>query len=393
MAVPSSGELKLRADINQEINGNDTDDDVSLGTLSNDAGFSEPDTMQEFYGYSSNVNIVWGEGSLGNASVTNNNMTDGAYTPSGSVSGQYYEVQVNSGYGFENWSSVSVSGLPTGMTASVSNAGGTTYGLGVGAVRITIGGVYPQTSQTINVSLSGGSITAIREVTTTFNSWPSGGGTGIIYGYSANVGSFGAAMNGGTYGTYPYNQSQTVKVWNGSTSVTVGYVDATMGEYWGSANGSANGTSGWSWSSSRQSNMYRHEIVATKNSGSITSNTSLSMTSWSSGGGGSNFTGKTHTQVSRTGSSSGNNWDCSNMSGSCISGVGYSTNTNGGNNDPRDRVWLIAHTSHTGQNWAYNASANQWWIYACFAAGGTADIGTGITNPSNCNSSSFTCST
>ena len=37
MAVPSSGQLRLRADINQEINGNDSDSNVSLGTLSNDA--------------------------------------------------------------------------------------------------------------------------------------------------------------------------------------------------------------------------------------------------------------------------------------------------------------------------------------------------------------------
>jgi hypothetical protein len=53
MPVPSSGQLRLRADINQEINGNDTDDNVSLGTLSNDAGFTEPDEMSDFYGYSS----------------------------------------------------------------------------------------------------------------------------------------------------------------------------------------------------------------------------------------------------------------------------------------------------------------------------------------------------
>jgi len=52
MAVPSSGQLRLRADINQEVNGNDTDDNVSLGTLADDAGFdTPPDTMQEFYGY------------------------------------------------------------------------------------------------------------------------------------------------------------------------------------------------------------------------------------------------------------------------------------------------------------------------------------------------------
>lgn len=55
MAVPSSGQLRLRADINLEVNGNATDDNVSLGTLSNDAGFTEPDTMSEFYGYSACV--------------------------------------------------------------------------------------------------------------------------------------------------------------------------------------------------------------------------------------------------------------------------------------------------------------------------------------------------
>lgn len=53
MAIPSSGPLRLRADINQEINGNDTDTNVSLGTLSDAAGFDAPDTMSEFYGYSS----------------------------------------------------------------------------------------------------------------------------------------------------------------------------------------------------------------------------------------------------------------------------------------------------------------------------------------------------
>lgn len=53
MAIPGSGPLRLRADINQEINGNDTDVNVSLGALADDAGFDAPDTMSEFYGYSS----------------------------------------------------------------------------------------------------------------------------------------------------------------------------------------------------------------------------------------------------------------------------------------------------------------------------------------------------
>lgn len=53
MPVPDSGQLRLRADIALEVDGSDTGTNVSLGTLSNTAGFTEPDTMSEFYGYSS----------------------------------------------------------------------------------------------------------------------------------------------------------------------------------------------------------------------------------------------------------------------------------------------------------------------------------------------------
>lgn len=52
MPVPSSGELKLRADIALEVDGSATGDNVSLGGMSNTAGFTEPDEMSEFYGYS-----------------------------------------------------------------------------------------------------------------------------------------------------------------------------------------------------------------------------------------------------------------------------------------------------------------------------------------------------
>lgn len=55
MAVPSSGPLKLRGDINLEVNGNVTDTNVALHQLSLDAGFSAPDAMSDFYGYSSVV--------------------------------------------------------------------------------------------------------------------------------------------------------------------------------------------------------------------------------------------------------------------------------------------------------------------------------------------------
>lgn len=55
MAVVSSGEIKLRGDVNLEINGNTTDANVSLATLSVGAGFAAPHGLTEFYGYTDAV--------------------------------------------------------------------------------------------------------------------------------------------------------------------------------------------------------------------------------------------------------------------------------------------------------------------------------------------------
>jgi len=55
MAVPNSGQLRLRADINLEVNGNNTDSNVKLHSLAQSAGFSTPDAMGDFYGYTSAV--------------------------------------------------------------------------------------------------------------------------------------------------------------------------------------------------------------------------------------------------------------------------------------------------------------------------------------------------
>ena len=49
MAVPSSGELRLYADIGVELGVPQSD--VSLGAMSDSAGFAAPDAMSEFYGY------------------------------------------------------------------------------------------------------------------------------------------------------------------------------------------------------------------------------------------------------------------------------------------------------------------------------------------------------
>ena len=52
MPVPSSGPIELRGDIALEVDGTATGTNVSLGTLSDTAGFTDPDAMSEFYGYS-----------------------------------------------------------------------------------------------------------------------------------------------------------------------------------------------------------------------------------------------------------------------------------------------------------------------------------------------------
>lgn len=51
MAIPTTGPLSLYATIGVELGV--AQSNVSLGTMSNTAGFTEPDAMSEFYGYSS----------------------------------------------------------------------------------------------------------------------------------------------------------------------------------------------------------------------------------------------------------------------------------------------------------------------------------------------------
>ena len=53
MAIPTSGPLSLYATIGVELGV--AQSNVSLGTMSNTAGFTDPDAMSEFYGYSSAV--------------------------------------------------------------------------------------------------------------------------------------------------------------------------------------------------------------------------------------------------------------------------------------------------------------------------------------------------
>lgn len=148
MAVPSSGELRLYADIGVELGV--TQSDVSLGSMSDSAGFAEPDAMSDFYGYvdalapsvtTSAISNV-GETSLrangnitsdGGASITERGFYVGTnsasptnntkYTVSGTTGSYNRTISVNNNTTYYCW-------------AFATNSVGTTYGSRVQATTI-----------------------------------------------------------------------------------------------------------------------------------------------------------------------------------------------------------------------------------------------------------------
>ena len=67
MALPSSGQLSLN-DIKTELGAASTN--VSLSSMSNTAGFSEPDAISDFYGYSATTSY---EGTISERSNSDSN--------------------------------------------------------------------------------------------------------------------------------------------------------------------------------------------------------------------------------------------------------------------------------------------------------------------------------
>ena len=143
MAVPSSGQLRLRADIANEVDGSATGLNISLRALSASAGKSAPDTMSEFYGYSASVpptvttsgasstnTTVYITGTVnsdGGATITSRGFFFG--TSSNRASNPSYAVAGTTG----NFN-LNRTGLSANTTyyywAYATNASGTTYGAG-----------------------------------------------------------------------------------------------------------------------------------------------------------------------------------------------------------------------------------------------------------------------
>lgn len=160
MAVPSSGQLRLRGDIALEVDGSATGINVSLRTLSASAGFSIPDTMSEFYGYSSSVapTVTTGTSSSSNTSVymtgTVNSDGGATITERGFYFGTSTNATSNPKYivsGTTGNYNLNRTGLSTNTTyryfAYATNASGTTIGaMGTRATYPTLNYTWQSTS-------------------------------------------------------------------------------------------------------------------------------------------------------------------------------------------------------------------------------------------------------
>jgi len=143
MAVPSSGELRLRGDIALEVYGNATGNNISLGAMSDEAGFTAPDAMSDFYGYVSaaapSVTTNAATSISGGAMTLNGNVTfdgDATITERGFYFGTNSSSPINNAKytvgGTTGAYSLSRTGLNPSTTyyfwAFATNAVGTTYG-------------------------------------------------------------------------------------------------------------------------------------------------------------------------------------------------------------------------------------------------------------------------
>lgn len=151
MAVPSSGQLRLRGDIALEVYGNATGTNISLGTMSDVAGFASPDAMTDFYGWTNAVAPSVTTNNISNvletSVTTNGNVTSdggGVITERGFYVGTNgasptnntkYTVSGTTGY-----YSRSITGINNNTTyycwAFATNVAGTTYGSRVQATTV-----------------------------------------------------------------------------------------------------------------------------------------------------------------------------------------------------------------------------------------------------------------
>ena len=108
MAVPSSGPLQLYGDIGTELGV--AQSNVSLHGMSQTAGFTTPDAMSEFYGYSPSTCLdPFGDGSGISLYKLNGNATDESGLTSPTVTGTtWVAAKYNQGAQFSNSTSSNI---------------------------------------------------------------------------------------------------------------------------------------------------------------------------------------------------------------------------------------------------------------------------------------------
>jgi len=168
MAVTGSGEIKLIGDVNNEINGNTTDTNVSLTTLSTGASKDAPHGLTEFYGYSAvdAPTVTTSSGSSittssftanGNVTATGGeNVSKGFYigTSSSYGSNTKYTVGSNQGTGSFTYNASSLSsGTTYYVTAWASNSAGESVGSTVSTTTTAV--IIPATTPIGNPQCSG----------------------------------------------------------------------------------------------------------------------------------------------------------------------------------------------------------------------------------------------
>tara|TARA_B100000287_G_C20590070_1_gene763858 strand:+ start:90 stop:1247 length:1158 start_codon:yes stop_codon:yes gene_type:complete len=278
---------------------------------------------------------------MSSTSVTSNNLTTVTGAPGSAVTGQNFKILCNSGYAFQGGASgVSISGLPTGMTASVTASG--SAGPGTNEVLVTLGGVYPQTSQNIAITATGGTVTAYYSVTGT-----SAVGSGIVTPGTPIYQYFNNSFSGGTGMTFGGEAagSYTKYVWSGATGVSF-YYEADMGLYPSSStpygtNGSL-GTQGWTSGGWGQSGAGSYLYF---NHSGITSNVTLSFNT------GSVTTAAFSSPTVNT-SVSCSNYTSVNSSGvASLASPGMTASPVGTQQDPRTEIKLGYVTTETTTNY------------------------------------------
>ena len=194
MAVTGSGEIKLIGDVNNEINGNTTDTNVSLTTLSTGASKDAPHGLTEFYGYSSAVAPSLGSTSasgVGTGSMTLNSSVSsdggGTITERGFYFGTSTNRASNTKY--------TVSGTTGSFSSARSSlSSGTTYyfwAFATNSVGTTYSGMVTQATSTPSAS-------GLFSNMSTWGSWSPASGAAPSNCASASL-TWGASMTAGGY--------------------------------------------------------------------------------------------------------------------------------------------------------------------------------------------------